>query len=116
MVELLNPKQSKAKFFLLFLRSLVEPSGAPSTRDRVGEPYAMPIWVILTYVIVCSFNLGKGCRILYIILYILLFSGSMALLNVSIEIYLRLRDEISMTPYETPKKSPDRPKILTKTL
>lgn len=40
----------------------------------------------------------------------------MALLNVSIEIYLRLRDEISMTPYETPKKSPDRPKILTKTL
>lgn len=27
-----------------------------STRDRVGEPYAMPIWVILTYVIICSFQ------------------------------------------------------------
>lgn len=30
-----------------------------STRDRVGEPYAMPNWVILDYVIMSSFYLGK---------------------------------------------------------
>lgn len=44
MVELLGPEQSKVKFFLHFLLSLWSLSGA---RDRVGEPYAIPLWVIL---------------------------------------------------------------------
>lgn len=67
--------ESKAKQSEIFPSFPSVTCGAQrSTRDRVGEPYAMPNWVILTYVIVCSLS-----RFIH---YILLFSTSKAPLNI----------------------------------
>jgi hypothetical protein len=92
MVELLNPEQSKAKFFLSF--PSVTCGAQRSTRDRVGEPYAMPNWVILDYVIISSLS-----RCIHYAQHLTLLTLKTHL-NVSIGIYLRqdiLRDKICLT-------------------
>jgi hypothetical protein len=62
-----EPKAKQSEIFPSF--PSVTCGAQRSTRDRVGEPYAMPNWVILDYVIMSSFHLG---RVLYIMLCILL--------------------------------------------
>lgn len=111
---------SRAKQSEIFPFPSVTCGAQRSTRDRVGEPYAMPNWVILAYVIMSSLS-----RFIHHALHFTLLTLKTHL-NVSIGIYLRqnILQNISGPPNETstrfqmrlPKKSPERPQILTKTM